>query len=369
VAFLFLSIKHIFDLAEEALSLGVILVVGIIVKLAEELFLLFAQVLWDLNGDLNILVACASAVDAWNTLALELKDIAGLGALMDAVAYLAVESRNLNIVTQSSLSESDRHIEPYVVATALKNSVGANCDEYLKVTVRTAVGAGVTLSANSQYLIVINTCCDVDLNGLLASYTALAVTGGAWCVDDLTAATASVAGAGALHHAERCSLVDADLTCASAVGAGLGLGALSSACAVTVVAVFDLLICYGLLAALSGLLKGDDHRGLTVGTLSRSVGIGASAAAESTAEHIENIGEVESACSATPWIASGAAAEVGVYACMTKLVIAGLFIFIRKYLVGLVGLLEFGLSLLITGMKVRMILLGTFSVGFLDLVV
>ena len=64
-----------------------------------------------------------------------------------------------------------------------------------------------------------------------------------------------------------------------------------------------------------------------------------------------------------------ARAEIGVHSRMAELVVAGALLLVGQHLVGLVGLLEFGLGGLVAGVQIRVVLLGLFPVGLLDLLV
>ena len=121
-----LVFKQVFDLAEEAFTLLIILFVGILFKFLQKLFLALAQVFRHFNGYAHVLVAAPSAVDALNTLALELEHVARLRALVYGVAHLAVERRHRDFRTECGLRERDWHIAPNVVAAARENGMTAN---------------------------------------------------------------------------------------------------------------------------------------------------------------------------------------------------------------------------------------------------
>ena len=138
-----LVFKQVFYLAEEAFTLLIVLFVGILFKFLQKLFLALAQVFRHFNGYAHVLVTASSAVDALNTLALELEHIARLRTLVHGVAHLAVERRHRDFRAECSLRERDWHIAPNVVAAARENGMWTNCNVYVQVAVRTAVGAGI----------------------------------------------------------------------------------------------------------------------------------------------------------------------------------------------------------------------------------
>ena len=250
-----LVFKQVFDLAEEAFTLLIVLFVGILFKFLQKLFLALAQVFRHFNGHAHVLVAASSAVDALNTLALELEHVARLRALVYGVAHLTVERRHRDFRAECSLRERDWHIAPNVVAAARENGMRTNCNVYVQVAVRTTVGAGIALAADIQNLIVIDTRRNGNLDRLLAADLTLAVARFARGIDNLASAVAAVARACGLHHAERCALVDAHLAGAAAVRAGLGACALSRTGAVAIRAIFDLVVGHIFLAALCRFLK------------------------------------------------------------------------------------------------------------------
>ena len=85
----------------------------------------------------------------------------------------------------------------------------------------------------------------------------------------------------------------------------------------------------------------------------------AEAAAERTAEHIENIFKAaETTCTAH---------AVRIYACMTEPVVLTLFIGVRQNAVGFIDFLEFFFGFLVAGVLVGVILHGHLTKGLFDL--
>ena len=331
-----------------------------------------AQVFRHFNGYAHVLVAAPSAVDALNTLALELEHVARLRALVYGVAHLAVERRHRDFRAECSLRECDWHIAPNVVAAARENGMRTNCNVYVQVAVRTAVGAGIALAADIQNLIVIDTRRNGNLDRLLTADLALAVARFARGIDNLASAVAAVARACGLHHAERCALVDAHLAGAAAVRTGLGACALSRAGAVAIRAIFDLVVGHIFLAALCRFLKRKGDARLHVTAAARCVRVRTASAAPETAaeEAVENIGKIKTACAAGIRIsAARAASEVRVYARKAELVVARLLVFIRKYLIRFVDFLKLRFRIFISGIQVRVVLLCKLAVRLFNHIV
>ena len=247
-----------------------------------------------------------------------------------------------------------------------------NCNVYVQVAVRTAVGTGIALAADIQNLIVIDTRRNGNLDRLLAADLTLAVARFARGIDNLASAVAAVARACGLHHAERCALVDAHLAGAAAVRAGLGACALSRAGAVAIRAIFDLVVGHIFLAALCRFLKRKGDACLYVTAAARCVRVRTASAAPETAteEAVENIGKIKTACAAGIRIsAARAAAEVRVYARKAELVVAHLLVFIRKYLIRFVDFLKLRFRIFISGIQVRVVLLCKLAVRLFNHIV
>lgn len=238
----------------------------------------------------------------------------------------------------------------------------------MKVSGRAAVAAGISFAADIQDLFIIDACGNRDLQRLFTAYLAFAIAGLTGGIDHFSRAMAAVTGLGGLHHAEGRALADTHLACAVTVGAGFGRGSRRRAGTVTVLTVFDLLIGNGFRTALCRFFKGNSHIGLHIASPARSVGIGPAGASAEAApkEAIENIREIKTALEGAR--ASGSAAEIGVYARMAELVVSGALVTVGQHLIGLVGLLEFDLCLLIPRVQIRVIFFCEGSVRFLDLI-
>ena len=124
------------------------------------------------------------------TLALEAEDSACLGSFTDGVLHITVDSGDGYFRAENGFHISNRDIAVYVVALALENGVGLYVDTHEEVSVWTAVDTAVALTADTQCLSVIDTCGDVDGNGLLDSHSADAAALGAGVLDYLALASA-----------------------------------------------------------------------------------------------------------------------------------------------------------------------------------
>ena len=168
-------------------------------------------------------------------------------------------------------------------------------------------------------------------------------------------------GAHRLHDAERRTLLDGDLAGAVAVGAGFGGAALLGAGAAAVGAGLQALDGDGLVAALDRLHKGQRNGNLHIRPLDRGVGVaGASAAAKApkaapAEEALEDIADIvkaearRSAVTAGPAAVDGGVARVD--AGKAELIVPAALFGIGENLIGLPGLLELGLGLLIPGFR------------------
>ena len=105
-------------------------------------------------------------------------------------------------------------------------------------------------------------------------------------------------------------------------------------------------------------------------TEAQVAGAAAEAAPEEGAEDIAQVDVAHVKPAEAAKAAPGSArAEIGIHTRMAELVVAGALILVGQYLVGLIGLLEFSLGGLVAGVQIRVVLLGLFPVGLLDLLV
>ena len=164
-----------------------------------------------------------------------------------------------------------------------------------------------------------------------------------------------------------------------AVGAGLGGAALLGAGAAAVGAGLQALDGDGLVAALDRLHKGQRNGNLHIRPLDRGVGVaGAGAAAKApkaapAEEALEDIADIVKAEARRSAVTAGPAAVRGgvarVDAGKAELIVPAALFGVGEDLIGLPGLLELGLGLLIPRVQVRVILFGQGTIGLFDLII
>ena len=237
-----------------------------------------------------------------------------------------------------------------------------------KVARGAAVLTRVALRAQRNGLPVVDARRNADLDGLAVADHALAAALGAGLMNDLTLASAALAGGRRRHIAQRRLAALLDHAAAAAVRADLGGRALGAARAAAVRTLLDAVDADFLLAAEGRLFKADVHaRAQTLAALGR-VGVRARAAkapAEEAAEDIAEVAEVEPARAVSA--ATGACAVIRVNARKAELVVARLLVWVAQNLVRLVDLLELLLGFLVAGVHVGMILACELFVCFFDL--
>ena len=231
-----------------------------------------------------------------------------------------------------------------------------------------AVLTRVALRAQRNGLPVVDARRNADLDGLAVADHALAAALGAGLMNDLTLASAALAGGRRRHIAQRRLAALLDHAAAAAVRADLGGRALGAARAAAVRTLLDAVDTDFLLAAEGRLFKADVHaRAQAFAALGR-VGVRARAAeapAEEAAEDIAEVAEVEPARAVSA--ATGACAVIRVNARKAELVVARLLVWVAQNLVRLVDLLELLLGFLVAGVHVGMILACELFVCFFDL--
>ena len=231
-----------------------------------------------------------------------------------------------------------------------------------------AVFTGVALASDRDGLAVVNSGGDGGLDGLALADRPRAVAVLTGLVDDAALTAAFGAGGGGGEHTHGGLPPDLDLAGAVAVGADLRRGAGCAAAAAASLAALHALHGDSLVAAEGRLFKADGQGHADALAPLGRVGIraasAAEAAAEKAAENVAQVSEIKAPVKPGP-----ASAEVGVHARVAILVIAGFFVPVGQHLIGLVNLLEPGLSGLVAGVQVRVIDLGQLAVGLFNLIV
>ena len=172
------------QLIEEAFAFGLAVFADGGFELAEQLLLLARELGRRLDDDGDELVAARLVADVGDTLAAQAEGGAGLRALGDLVADLAVERRDLDGRAERGLREGDGHLAHDIRAVTREDRVLAHRDRHEQIAVRAAVRAGVALVAHAEGLAVVDAGRDLDLDGLGVTDLALAAAGGAGVGDD-----------------------------------------------------------------------------------------------------------------------------------------------------------------------------------------
>src|SRR5690606_2033387 len=114
----------------------------------------------------------------------------------------------------------NRYFADNIVALAGKYFMRFNTYHYKQIPIRTTMAASFSLTTNTHYLPVINTCWNLHCNFASFTHPAAAVTDCTRFLVDLTVTTAARAGTTGLDRTEWCPLDAANLTSTAAVGTG-----------------------------------------------------------------------------------------------------------------------------------------------------
>ena len=361
------SIKEILQYIEEFFALGVGLAIQTLVQLPQQILLLLAELGWRFYHHGELLIAPAAVTDrGGDTLLLDGKGGAGLSALGNGVIYLTIQGRHLNFRTQSRLGEGDGYLTVDRGAISLEDGMALDIHFHQQIAVAATVGANAALTGNRETLAVVDACR--HMNRLLMDTVdlALAFTGGAGGLDDLTTATATGTGGGGLHLHTHEILNRFHLTGATALGAGFNL-AIGAAAAVTGAAVFNSPGGNFLFTAKSCFFKGNFDANCHIFTPTGGIPpLAAAAATEEGTENITQITEISETAIAATAIATLTGAVIGIHAGEAELIITGALLVIGKDFVSLADLLELLLGSLVAGVAVRMVFHGAFSVCFFN---
>ena len=147
-----LFVEGIAQLLKKLLSFWLCAFGSRLLELAQQLLLLARQAGRRLHDDGDILVAAAAPVDIRDALALQAERRAGLRALADRIADLAVERRHLDLRSAGCLRERDGHLAVDVLPLPREQRVAADADRDHQIAARAAVESGVALAAHAQRL-------------------------------------------------------------------------------------------------------------------------------------------------------------------------------------------------------------------------
>ena len=292
-----------------------------------------------------------------NALAGDHKFLAGLGAFGNGEFLLAIQGGNIDLCAQCRLGKGDRHFAEHIHAVPFKNGVALDVNLHQHIAIGAAIAANTALTPDTEALTVIDTCRHFGTDGFLFLHLGLATADRAGILDDLTPTAAGRAGGCRLEGHAHHILGDPHLTGAVTLGTGFHL-TVSAAGAVTLGAVFNAVIGDLLFHTEGRLFKGQlqlrHHIFATAGHILGALPTAAAAKTAATKNVAENVAQVAKISEAAP-AAALTCAEVGVYPCVTVLVVSGLFVLIGKDFISLCNLFKVLFGLGITRMKVGVI--------------
>ena len=239
----------------------------------------------------------------------------------------------------------------------------------LQVSVHAIVLGSSTLARYSEYHVVVDAGWDRELYDFLALYDSVATTFMTFVLDDVTLAMTSRAGALGLHHAKHGARGTNRVARTMASWASFRLGASLASCAMTFVANHILANLEFLGKTLVSFLQGKFYCYTQVSSLVLwSLGLSTSKTAESAtvstedvAEHGEDVVHVHAGTTSE-------SSESTLWTIESKLVVLLTLLRVAKHIIGLCGLLEFFLCLLVARVAVWVIFDGYLAISLLDLV-
>src|SRR5690606_14059077 len=254
-------------------------------ELPQDGLLLVAQAHWRFDRHVAIQIAGVTGAHAAYALAAQAEGLARLRTFGNRDLGLAAQRGHLQLAAQCRRGERNGQLAVQVVAIALEDLVRLDVDFHVQVARRPAVDARLAIAAGADAHAVIDARRNLDLQGLVAAYTAYAIAGRARVGDFLAR---PVAGGAGLLHAEK-ALLHAYRARAAACAARLGRRAGFGAAAVAGIAVFPAGHADFGVETMSGLLQRDFQRVLQIGA---AVHLRAAAAAARTAEYFaEDVAE------------------------------------------------------------------------------
>jgi hypothetical protein len=357
-------LKKLLNPIEPRLGLGAVFVIGFGeggIELAQQVFLFFGELDRGFHHHAAHQVAGVAAVDGAHAFAAQAEHLAGLGLGDDLEFDAAVQGRHVQFTAQHRGGETDGDFAIEVVLFAREDGMVLDLDEDVEVARRAAVFAGLAFAGETDAVAGVHARGDLDRQGLAFLDAALAVAGLARVLDDGAAAVA--AGTGLLQGKE--TLLHADLADTVALRALHRTAALGGAGAVA-----------GLAHRKGG--HADLHRGavhrlfqvdLQVVAQVRAAPHPRLLAAARPGGGAEDVAEdiAEDVAEAAPRAATAPGARLD--AGMAELIVGGAFARVGQYFIGLLGLLEILLGLLVVGIAVGVILHGEAPVGLFQFLV
>lgn len=142
--------EKVFGFFEEALADGIDVFVARVGEFLELGFLRRAEFGGDLHSNTDVEVSPAVPLDVFYALALQAKDIAGLGAGRNFDLGRAVEGGHLDFSAEGSLDEADRDFANQIVTVPGKNLMGLYMEDNVKIARGTPASAGFAITGGAQ---------------------------------------------------------------------------------------------------------------------------------------------------------------------------------------------------------------------------
>ena len=303
-----------------------------------------------------------------NTLPFQADSRVRLRAGLDIINHLAVHGIDEDRTAKGRHGEGDGNHGIDVKSVSLELLMARHDAFHADIASRAAINAGISEAGQIDCLTVIDAGRDVDIVLLSDGNIALSGAIRALLADDLAGAVTVGTNFRRTYHAQHGLSGAHHLSPASAGRAGLRAGSRLGTASLTLRAGLLNRELNLLLAAEDRLLEGKAHGRADIGSLHGTVARRtASGAAKSTAEQIaediaetaENIAEIHSG----EVVSAGSASFEGR---MSELIVLPPLLGIAQDRIGFRSFLEFGLCLLVTGIGVRMVLLGKHAVGLLQ---
>src|SRR5882757_9751543 len=331
-------------------------------QIAQHLLLFFGQPHGNFHPDVAVQVARVTRAHPLDPLAAQAERLAVLRALRDLDADLLGQGNYLQFASERCGRHRDGHLTVQVVAVALEHLVLLDPDFHVQVARRPAIRARLALARQADPLSLVDAGRNADLEHLVALDAPVAVAGQARFRDH---APAAVAGRAGLLDREK-PLGHPDRAGAAAGAAGLRLGAWARAAAAARFAVIPGRNADVGAKAACSLLQRDFHVVAQVGP--------AECAARTTAARAgpENVAEdVAEGLGETTHAGTGRRPRVRIDTSVTEAVVGRALLGIRQDFVGLLGLLELSLGVLVLVVRIaiRVVLHRELAIRLLDLLI
>ena len=173
----FLSPKQTFEFVSPAVACGHVLGATFLqrlVKLLEQLALVFCEFDWRLYGDVAVQIARVAGANTLDAFAAQAELLAGLGAFRNVDGRFAIECGHINFTAQGGFAETDGHRAMQIIAIALEDFVFLETNLNVQVARRAAIGARFTVASAANAHAVVNAGRNFDFECFLFFEFALA---------------------------------------------------------------------------------------------------------------------------------------------------------------------------------------------------